>query len=65
MSEKVMKCRLCGQLYEFCAFMVGDQTVCGDCRAEAKRNSSVRRGAGPPLADNHPLAPRDVWRRGA
>lgn len=37
MLERVLKCRLCGRLYEFMSMMVGDQSVCGTCRAEARR----------------------------
>lgn len=37
MIEWVMKCRLCGTIYMTYAHMVGDLTVCGDCRINAKK----------------------------
>lgn len=37
MDGRVMRCRICGRLYQFAAFMVGDQTVCHGCRAEAEK----------------------------
>lgn len=40
--EQVAKCKFCGKLYEFYSHMVGDQSVCPDCRAEAKKN--MRKG---------------------
>jgi hypothetical protein len=38
----VMKCRICGKLYEFHSFMVGDQTVCPECRAKASAWKDVK-----------------------
>ena len=43
MEPKVAKCPLCGKLYEVYPMMVGDQSVCPSCRAEAKRNMGKTR----------------------
>lgn len=36
-TGKVAKCWNCGRLYRIYAHMVGDQSVCRRCRAEADR----------------------------
>lgn len=35
MSKWVVKCRLCGTIYNAYSRMVGDQSVCGECRRKA------------------------------
>jgi predicted Zn-ribbon and HTH transcriptional regulator len=40
--SKVLKCPMCGDLYEFYAHMVGDQSVCPKCRQKAKDNMRGR-----------------------
>ena len=36
---QIVKCKFCGALYRVYAYMVGDQSACLKCRAEADRNS--------------------------
>ena len=36
METRTLKCWICGALYQFMNMMVGDQSVCGACRAEAR-----------------------------
>ena len=49
MSEKVLKCPMCGRLYNFYNMMVGDQSVCPRCRKEAKDNMEEDTGKKQPL----------------
>ena len=40
MSEKTVKCKICGKPYKIYMFSSADQSACPSCVAEAERNSS-------------------------
>lgn len=37
MSEKTVKCPICGDPYVVLSMMAGDQSACPSCRAKARR----------------------------
>ncbi len=38
MTEKTIKCSVCGDPYVFYAYYVGDQSACPKCREKARDN---------------------------
>lgn len=38
LTEKTIKCPICGKPYKFYAFYAGDQSVCPKCVAEAEKD---------------------------
>lgn len=44
MTERTIKCPICGRPYKFYSFMAGDQSACPACRRQANEQETRRGG---------------------